>query len=371
MENAKISSWQLFCLMVLFELGTAVIFNLGMQAQQDTWISVLLGMAGGLLLFPVYGFLHRQFPDQPLTGYVQQILGKFVGWPLSLLYVVYFLYIAARDLNDMVLLIRSAWMDQTPFFVQMGTIVLAICYVLHHGIKVLAKTGEFFYPIYLFSILLSFLLIVVAGLPDLQNLQPIGEDWKLIFSSAFPVNYTFPFGEMIVFTMLFPYLNQPGKAIQTGLKAMLVSGLIISLTILIEIAVLDVNVVIRSPLPFLVALGKVEIGQFVQRVDVLAVFILVVGNFFKISLYLYSAVMGTAGLFRIEKQHQLVYPIGSVLLFLTSAISSNPPEHAKEGLYLIPWILHLPMQTGIPLLLLGIAFIKKRGKKFASTPSSV
>lgn len=51
MEKARISASQLFILMVLFELGTSLLLPVAIQANQDAWLSILLGMLGSLILF--------------------------------------------------------------------------------------------------------------------------------------------------------------------------------------------------------------------------------------------------------------------------------------------------------------------------------
>jgi spore germination protein KB len=46
--------------MLLFEIGSAVVVGLGMQAKQDAWLAILIGMANGFSLFLVYDYLYRQ-----------------------------------------------------------------------------------------------------------------------------------------------------------------------------------------------------------------------------------------------------------------------------------------------------------------------
>jgi spore germination protein KB len=50
----KIHPIQLFTLMVLFELGSAVVVGLGLEAKQDAWLAILFGMMGGIVLFSLY-----------------------------------------------------------------------------------------------------------------------------------------------------------------------------------------------------------------------------------------------------------------------------------------------------------------------------
>ena len=50
MEKAKISVIQLFALMFMFEIGTTLVINYGIEAQKDAWLAILLGMFGGVCL---------------------------------------------------------------------------------------------------------------------------------------------------------------------------------------------------------------------------------------------------------------------------------------------------------------------------------
>ncbi len=57
MEKAKISPGQLLTLIVLFDMGTAILRVLAMSAGKDAWLAILLGTAGGLAIFWVYASL--------------------------------------------------------------------------------------------------------------------------------------------------------------------------------------------------------------------------------------------------------------------------------------------------------------------------
>lgn len=69
MEKAKISVIQLFAMMFIFDLGTALVVSHGIHAKKEAWLAILLGMCGGIALFFIYYFLFRQYPNLPLTGY--------------------------------------------------------------------------------------------------------------------------------------------------------------------------------------------------------------------------------------------------------------------------------------------------------------
>lgn len=78
MEKAKISSYQLFVLILLFQLGSALLLPLATDVKQDAWIAVLIGLIGGILLFFIYYRIYTYYPDALPTTYLQKIIGTFL-----------------------------------------------------------------------------------------------------------------------------------------------------------------------------------------------------------------------------------------------------------------------------------------------------
>ncbi|MBM7675137.1 nicotinamide riboside transporter PnuC [Gracilibacillus alcaliphilus] len=119
----------------------------------------------------------------------------------------------------------------------------------------------------------------------------------------------------------------------------------------------------RSHFPLLTTIQSIEVGDFLERLDVIFILILVIGGFFKVSLYTYGAVIGAASLFDIKEPSKLAYPFGIVILLLSMIIASNYSEHLYEGLHVFPLYAQLPFQVIIPVLLLIIALFQHRKKR--------
>ncbi|MDH2363359.1 GerAB/ArcD/ProY family transporter [Priestia megaterium] len=362
MEKAKISVIQLFALMFIFEMGTALVVNYGAYAGKDAWLSILLAMCGGIVLFFIYYFLFRQYPDLLLTGYVREIFGKYIGWIVALLYCLYFLYVCGRNVRELGDLLVSSTLSETPLLAINLTLVLVMCYVIHLGIEVVGRTAEVFFVILLLLGAGGNFFVLVSGDVDFHQIRPFLEHgWKPIFTTAFPHLIIFPFGEMIAFTMLLPYLNRPQLVKRVWLGAVISSGLILSWMFVLNTSVLGIDVMQRSVFPTLTAVGKVNLFDFIERLDAIVVFTLLITVFFKASIYLYAAVIGIADLFKLNNYHQILLPIGTVVIFLSLSMASSFSEHTKEGflfnsLAVIPFII-------LPVLLLLVSIIRKHFKK--------
>ncbi|MDQ1005493.1 spore germination protein KB [Neobacillus niacini] len=360
MEKERISPGQLFALIVLFEMGTALVVPVGFTGEKSVWLSILLASIGGILLFLVYDYFFRQYPDLPLSGYARKILGKYIGWPLSFLYVPFFLYIAARDLREAGDLLVTAAYDRTPLFAVVALMTISIVYVLNKGIEVLARMAEIYLIILIVLGVLGHVLVLFSGIIDVNNLLPVlGKGWKPVLRDAYPYIFMFPFGEMICFTVIFPYLNKLQAGRKTGVKALLFSAIILSITHAVEISVLGVDIYSRTTFPLFATISFVNIADFLQRVDVIAILTLIIGDFFKISIYCYAAVIVASDLFKVQTKKKLVVPFGMIVLFLSMMIASNLLEQFEEAKLVLTFLLPL-FSVVIPLLLLVVHLIRKR-----------
>ncbi|MCR8928910.1 spore germination protein [Priestia megaterium] len=366
MEKAKISASQLFILMVLFELGTSLLLPVAMEAKQDAWLAILLGMLGSLVLFVIYHKLYSYYPDLLPTEYMQKILGKAIGSVLAFLYICYFIYDIARVLRDIGEMLLTFAYSDTPLFIANALLILVIIYTVRKGIEIVARSGEIFFIFMYVLAVTGFLLIVCSGLIDFKNLQPVLEEGILpVLKVVFIQTLYFPFGEAIVFTMILPYLNNPKKAKATILCATGLSGINLAITMLINISVLGVDLTARSQFPLLSTVQSIQVADFLERLDVFFMLALVIGGFSKISVLFYASMIGTANLFKIKSPSWLSYPIGLIVLFMSLTISSNFQEHLHEGIGVEMFFLQIPFLAVIPILLFLVAFLKNRRKQKA------
>lgn len=362
MEKTKISTIQLFSMMFMFEMGTALVISYGITAKKDAWLAILLSMLLSLVINFLYYLLFIQYPTLPLTSYTRKIFGKHLGWMIGFIYTIYFLHVCSRNIRELGDLLITSTLNETPLLGILIPLVLVICYVLYLGVEVFARTAEVFIVIlFLFGLIGNF-LVLVSGNVEFNNLLPFLEyGWKPILKTVFPDTLVFPFSELIAFTMLLPYLNKGKYVLKVWLTSLLFSGLVLSWTVSLNIVVLGVDVTKRATFPTLATVGKINLLDFIQRLDAIVVFTLLITVFFKASIYLYASVIGIVDLFHLKNHHRLIVPVGFILIFLSLVVSSNMQEHYKEGINGY-YYYHIPLLFIIPLVMLIISFIKNRWK---------
>ncbi|MGG1520237.1 GerAB/ArcD/ProY family transporter [Paenibacillus oryzisoli] len=358
-DKTVISSKQLFAMIILFEFGTSLVLPTGLQAEQGAWLSLLIALPAGIVLYLIFDYLYRQYPTMILSQYIRKIVGAYVGWPLSLLYISFFIYCGSRNLREAGDLLITTSYDMTPIFYIHLTMIIGVIYVLRKGLEVLFRLGEIYLIITLCLGLFSHIMILISGLVDYKNLLPINAGgWKAILHAAFPFTFSFPFAEVITFTTVLPHMKNAKLAKKAGIAAMAFSGIMLSYTHAIEIAVLGPDIYGRAVFPLLTMIGIVNIAEFIQRLDAMVILTLIIGVFFKMTVYAYAAISVASDIFRIDEKRKMAYPIGIIILFISMMSAWSFPEHGEEG-NLSELFIQPLFNTYLPILIFIIVVIRK------------
>lgn len=360
MKKEVIGTNQLFAMIILFELGTAIVIPIGLETGHTIWLSILLALPGGVLLYLIFHDLYCQYPNLIISGYTQKILGKTIGWPLSFLYIPVLVFNGSRILRESGDLLIAASYDQTPVFIINAIMVTAVIYILNKGIEVFFRTSEIYLIVIFFMGFICFFVVIAAGLVDFKNLFPLhAVDWKQALRSAFPNILTFPFGELICMTTIFPHLQKSCQSRKTGIAAIVLSGILLCSTHAIEISVLGKNIYERSTFPMYTTITLVNLANFIQRLDALVILTLIIGVFFKMTLYCYAVIAVTADLFKVQDTRRMAIPVGVVVLFGSLISAENYPRHLEEGAFFLRYILSV-LFTAIPIMLFVVHRVRKR-----------
>jgi spore germination protein KB len=360
MEKAKINANQLFAMMFLFEIGTAIVLPVGFASVQSVWMAIIIALVFGIGLYLIYNYLFREYPGLPLSGYIKAILGKPIGWVVNLSLLLFLIHNDARVLRETSELLVTSSYDMTPLFVISALMIVAVIYVLHKGVEVIARVAEIYLLFFLFLSSLGFISIIFSNIIDIKNLFPLlGKGWKPVFKAAFPRITSFPFGETISFATILPYLNKPVSGRKTGIFALIASGLILSFSHAIEICVLGPDIYARSTFPLFLMITRVNIADFVQRMDAFVILTLIIGAFFKCAIHMYAAMSVAADLFHMEIR-KMALPVGITILVASYMLASNWAEFLAMGKEVITSILIPIYGMYLPIFLVIVHLIRKK-----------
>jgi spore germination protein KB len=360
MKQQKISGLQLFYVIVGFEFGTTIILALGAEAKQDAWLTVMIGMLCSLILMGVFTQLSIYYPDDTLVSMIPKIIGKYLSYPLIMIYIFYFINLAARNFRDFGELIVSTILVETPTVVVIGSFMVLIIYCLRGGVETFGRMGEVVFPVYIFSLIVIWILLISVEGFNLKNLTPIlGNGIKPILKEVYPGIINFPFGETIIIMMFFPFLNNKRIIRKVGMSVILGGGVVLTLNLIIVFSVIGPEIYGERLFPLLTATRLVSIADFLERFDALIILMMVIGMFLKVGGWTFGAAVAISQLFRIDHTKSVLLGLGTIITPLSLLMSTNFVEHLETGSdYLLPYIL-VPLQMIVPIILLCIAFIRK------------
>lgn len=354
-----ISKHQLFTLMFIFEIGSTTLFALGIEAKQDAWIAILIALFIGLGFVWIYTQLQKSFPNKDFIDIITSILGKTLGLPLVFLYLLAWLWGVSRNLREFGELIILTTLPNSPLWIICLLFLAVSVYTLLKGMEVLARISEIILPIILTFIFAVFILLILSAHVYPKYLTPVlGEGISPILK-AVPGIVFFPFGELTIFLMYWNCADDKNSVRSSSMTAVLLAGIILSITLIMDISVLGVKYTSIATIPFMEAVRFISVGDIITNIDILGVIIIFFGGFFKMSVYLYGIVLGMSKLFKIKNLRLLLVLFSMFLLWFSIVFEPNYAYHVWMSPFDAKYF-GLPFSAGFPLLLISIYYIKKK-----------
>ncbi|MDQ1143890.1 spore germination protein (amino acid permease) [Bacillus sp. SORGH_AS 510] len=203
----KISINQLFCLVILTQVGAHVIsipYPESRHSGHDSWMSILIGgvIAQVVILF-IY-LLGKRYAFRPLPQYISTITGKWIGSVLNFLFAAY-----CAESSLMVVVSYSDVLDRwvlfnTPWFVIIGISIAVAAYIATSTLRSIATITQSIVIMYL----ISFVIIVISGLGkgDWRHLLPIGSHrFQNILQDSLPAFWAYAGYELLLY--VFPFIK--------------------------------------------------------------------------------------------------------------------------------------------------------------------
>jgi len=356
MERGKISAAQGFQLMIGFMLGSSVLFILGLEeAGKDTWLASLLAAFLGVGVVLLFTQLGRRFPGQTIVQYSPKVLGLFLGKTVGLIYIFYAVYLGSLVLRNFSDFLIGTVMPETPALVFLIILGMLTSYAVVNGLEILGRSVEFTLPM----VLISMLLVFVLSWQDMRFenfLPPLEDGIKPLFKGTIS-NFGFPFGETILFAMLFSYQNDLKQGQKAYLLGMLAGGILLALRIILVIALLGTELSEQTAYPTYTATRYTKV-VLLERLEPILMASFIITGFLKISVCHYAGALGLAQLFNLKTYKPLVLPLAVVMISLSLITYENAGEVIVFASKIWP-VFSFPIQVAIPVVLLLISMLKK------------
>ncbi|MEG6569822.1 endospore germination permease [Thermoanaerobacterium thermosaccharolyticum] len=346
----------------LFEIGNTILFAHGISAKQDSWMAILLAMASALPLLYLYIFLYQQYRLN-LTEILKLSFVKPIGKVLSAVYMLYFFYMAARVTRDYLELSTGSIFPMSPIKVIAIFLMIVVTYFLLFDISVTLKVASILLPGFISLILVVFLFAFTIPGYSLNKITPIlGDGIMPIIKAAYPQILTFPFGEIIVFMMIFPEVPNKKDLFKHSFVVFILTGLFLAFNNINIISAIGVYEASRINFPFYSMTRLISLGFF-KNLDSLYIALMIIGNLIKIIIFAYAGLKASQSVFDIKEYKFLLIPTAAIIYALSIITAESYFIQIPVELPLMSLYVHVPLQIIVPLLLLIVYFVKKRNLK--------
>ena len=369
MQKEKINSYQFLILVIFFTVGTSILLipaYLASEAKQDAWISAIIGTGIGLIVILLYCTLANWFPHLTYVQMNEKLFGKWVGKTISLLFVfMSFLYTSILLYYSGTFLNTHA-LPNTPMSAVNILVAFIIVMGVRLGIETIARAAEIL--IVVFIALFLFLVVFISPEIKFDNIQPVFELGikKIIQSSLFYIAVASV--NAVIILMIFPsFINKTKQAKKSFLIGNLIGGIIIIITTFLCISVMGAEKTARELFPAYELVKRIDIGNFVQRIEALMGTLWIITLYFKASLYFYASVSGLAQTLNLKDYRPLTIPLGMIAVVLSLVLYPNVPFQQEWD---TTTGLSFTLLIGLFFPLLMVVVYALRRKQFEKKPES-
>ncbi|MDF2989052.1 MAG: spore gernimation protein, partial [Eubacterium sp.] len=354
MLKERLSDKEAICIIITFILGSSLILGIGGDSKNDAWIAGLLSLILFLPMLLIYSRLLSLFPDKDLFDILNIVFGKVIGKITAVIYIWYAFHLGALVLRNFGEFINTVAMPETPLMVPLICLQIVCVTGVCLGLEVVGRITTYFLPLILFILL----LVQLLAIPQLHfnYLKPIlGNGIGPVLKGAFST-FSFPFAETVLFLGVFSSLKTKKSPIKIYLLGTLISAFVIINITIRNIAVLG-NMLGSFYFPSYEAVSRINIGDFIQRIEVTVSIVFIFGAFIKAAICLMVACKGIGKVLNLKDYRSVTIQTGLLMAYFSYIVYDNIMD-MKYWAFMVYEYYAFPMQVIIPLIVWILAEIK-------------
>ncbi|PQP81524.1 spore gernimation protein [Paenibacillus sp. PCH8] len=324
----------------------------------DVWISVLMSgvLVTGISLLLVT--LSRRFPGKTVFEFVPEITGKWISYLLGLLIIVYFVVLCSFEVRVMAEITSMYILERTPTWVTIMVSLWIGIYMISGGLKVIIRVFEIVLPVTLLLLALVFLLS--SKMFELDNLRPVlGDGFMPVLKGIKPSALSYSGYEVLL--IITAYMADNKGSNKAAIYSILSCTIIYLVTIVLVVGNLSLPGIQTRMWPTLDMVRSFEIEGFLfERYESLFMVFWLMQIFATYAFKHYFASVGIRDLFRLKNVTGIQFAMLPVLYVIAYL-----PKNLEETLALGDFLGNISIFLFglLPLLLLLISFVRKKGGK--------
>lgn len=318
-QNLSISPNQLAIVTIAMTTGSAAVYipsPVNEASGSDGWLAIVIAYMYGLLMLFLVLRLHRISGGGSLIDYSRKLAGRTVtivlGIPLTgmLLFAVPAIVAGIGDF------LTSIMMDQTPVYVFNAISLLIAGMTVRAGASVMIRM----FVLLVFLMLLFAIGVILLSIPDFDvgNLFPMFEGGILPMLHGAYITGGFPFGEIILLSMLLPAVNRKelGQTAKPMYAAFSFSGAMLFISVLSTTLTYG-PAASAYKFSFFRLASEIQIANIFQSLEIVVAITLLLGSFMKATLFLYILNRILVQLCGLRDEKAPVFPLSLLCILLS------------------------------------------------------
>ena len=339
-----LSTWQLFWLSVVIRLTVTVALlpNLSAsRAGKDAWVGFLTALPFALALAWVATYPGTRQPDRGLVGLARIAFGRWPGTVLAVLYLGAYLLATSVVLRDYAEAITAAILPTTPLVVVVSVTTLLAATIASHDTGTVGRMAVIIGPV----LVLSVLLIAVLIMPEteLERLRPwLGTGWRGLVSGTLAAVAWH--SQFLFYHPYVPALLDVKQAQYAVMGAVAAASLLGAFIAILVVSVLTAAVAVQASFPLFEVARLVSVGEFIQRIDAVAVGAWGLGLIMSAATFFHGAALSIKELAGMRDHRPLIRPMAVILVVVAMQVGRDTLEIRELT----------DVRTLVPLLAAGV-----------------
>ncbi|MFD0590250.1 endospore germination permease [Paenibacillus sp. GCM10027627] len=363
LERGKLSALQLGSIMYLTVIATSMMGAPSFahnQAGNDMWMAPIVGSLPVFALIGILLSLHRLYPGKSLIQYSQDILGKWLGNAINVVFLLTCMLQSSNQARQFGELMNQFFFKKTPLAVVICSLVIVCVFAARLGAEVIGRAALLFMPFVLLIVLIFFMPFFKDVDPD-RVLPFFHNGVAPVVRGSFYLQIWLP---MYVYISYFlPFLSDEKNAAKRCLQSLIATVITLTSVLLFILFILG-EATSSYELPFMVLARYLSMFDFLEQFDAVIMVFWVMNVFIRTIVTLYTLSIGFAQMLRLSDYRPLVFPVG--LLVIAVSFWGTPSIADLFAASPHMSFLFFGAYVLIPFLLFLVAKIRNWGKSGSS-----
>ena len=318
-NDSKISSLSICFLSSFLYRSFYIIgfFNLIISiSKSDSIFSIIFGSILGIILLGIYFYLNNRRASENIFEKINSSFPKIISIFINTLLIVLFTFIASFILYNLSLFINYNLLNDIDIIPISTLLILTTIYLVSKGINTITRVSGILIFTFITLAIISFISLINYSSPS--NLYP------LLTNNFTNISVASVYSSIISVTPIFLLLVIPKNKIESNKKykrymliTYFVNAVYLLISFILILSILGIELTSILKYPDIIALQKVSLLNFIQRIEDLLSFKVMFDSFISLSLILFYVKEGITIIYKIKPNRKIIFVAGIITLILS------------------------------------------------------